>query len=57
MYLNSMSLKLVTDKHTYLLKQRQERLQKANNIFCKIKSIHIAYTLCLLRTIISKLKK
>jgi hypothetical protein len=52
-----MSLKLVTDKHTYLLKQRQERLQKANNIFCKIKSIHIAYTLCLLRTIISKLKK
>jgi len=52
-----MSLKLVTDKHTYLLKQRQERLQKANNVFSKIKSIHIAYTLCLLQTIISKLKK
>jgi len=45
MYVNSMSLKLVTDKHTYLLKQRQERLQKANNVFSKIKSIHIAYTL------------
>lgn len=52
-----MSLKLVTDKHTYLLKHRQERLQKTNNVLTKIKSMQIAYTICLLRTIITKLKK
>lgn len=52
-----MSLKLVIDKHTYLLKYRQERLQKPNNILTKIKSIQIAYTICLLRTFFNKLKK
>lgn len=52
-----MSLKLVINKHTYLLKYRQEHLQKTSNVLTKIKSIQIACTICLLQTIINKLKK